>query len=129
MELAAERRRSRRYAMRFPCTVRPWTKTGAAPAAQPAQEIQAETIDISSRGFYLLLPADWLKEGKVECLIRLPAKTQDHLGVGVQCRGRIVRTEQRGSDRMGLGAVTEAYEFVHLRETATEANITPMEAS
>ena len=131
MDTAAERRRSRRYAMRFPCTVRPWKKSGTASAAETsaAEEVEAETLDISSGGFYLLVPFDWLKEGKIDCLIRLPAKTKDRLGVGVQCRGRIIRTEPREPGQMGVGALTERYRFVHLEGTRTKADTSPMESN
>jgi hypothetical protein len=110
MDAAAERRQYRRYAMRFPCAVRPWKKQGEACAV--ADEVKAVTVDISLGGIYLLFPFDWIKKGNIECLIRLPATTEDELGAGILCRGRIVRSEPREPAGMGLGVITEAYTFV-----------------
>jgi len=124
MDAAAERRQYRRYAMRFPCSVRPWKRRRKAFAV--ADEVEAVTVNISSGGFYLHLPFDWIKKGKIECLIRLPAKTEDQLEVGIRCRGRIVRSEPREPGGMGLGAITEAYSFVQLEGIQTGADIPPI---
>lgn len=130
MGAAADRRQFRRYDLQFPCFVRPWKKREKA--FMETDAVRAVTVNISSGGFYLHLPFDWIEAfewirlAKIDCLIHLPARTVGQQGVGIRCRGRIVRAEAREPGNTGFAAMTEKYAFVRLRGIETGVDAPPI---
>lgn len=102
-----ERRIHRRFDLALPMRVRVRAEVVAPPI------IEAATKDISARGIYFSVPADFDLGGEMECEVTLPPELCHGNSIQVRCRGRIVRVERRdGDDSIGVAATIEDYEFV-----------------
>ena len=110
---ATEQRRFRRYALQFPCVVRP--KERRKKAAKSA--IRVETKDISKGGLYFVAHADWKVGTAIECTIELPLQVFGGRRVGIQCRGKIARLVSETEGRIGVGATVDTFQFTQLKKS------------
>jgi hypothetical protein len=62
------------------------------------QPLETTTINVSSEGFYCLLSEAVTAGERVECTIRIPARSQDRSDVWLclQCRAQVLRVEKYG---------------------------------
>jgi hypothetical protein len=100
-----DRRATKRFRMTLPMTVR-WTSEAAIGEARTQSE------DISSRGVYFFLPKEVKNGSAVEILLTLPHEITLAGPVRVRCQGRVRRTEIGETDRIGVVAEIERYEFL-----------------
>jgi hypothetical protein len=107
----AERRLNQRFKIRLPMTVR-WTN-GAA-----VGEAKTESLNVSSRGVYFSLPKGMKDGSPVELLMTLPHEITLAGPVRVRCLGRVSRSEEAQTGRMGIVAEIERYEFLRTDEYA-----------
>lgn len=107
---AEDQRRFRRYAVNFPCVVKPRKKRKAVEVA----EFQAETQDVSSGGLFFLASTEWEIGTEIECELRLPVKAFGGRPIGIHCRGKVARVVQQDGNRVGIGATIDHYEFFHV---------------
>jgi hypothetical protein len=105
-----DQRRFRRYAVNFPCVVKPRKKRKAVEGA----ELEAETQDVSSGGLFFLATSNWEIGTEIECELRLPVKAFGGRPIGILCRGKVARIVSKDGDRVGVGATIEHYEFFHV---------------
>ena len=98
-----ERRRSRRFLIRSPLTVR-WTDENL--------EARTETQEVSSSGLSFTLPKGPKSGSAVEILMTFPPQLTQVGSVQIRCRGRIVRTSLGGSDRIEVIATIERFDFM-----------------
>ena len=106
-----ERRSAQRFRIKLPLTVR-WTSGSAV------GEATTESKDVSSRGVYFLLPKEVKQGAPVEILMTLPHEITLAGPVKVRCLGRIQRTESEATDKVGVVAAIERYEFLRGDEHA-----------
>ena len=107
---ANEQRRFRRYAMNFPCLVKP--RGARLPAVLP--ELQAETKDVSSGGLFFVGAANWEVGTAIECELHLPLRAFSGRQVAIRCRGRVARLVPQQDGSVGIGATIENYDFSRL---------------
>jgi hypothetical protein len=103
MTQGIERRASRRFTMTLPLTVRS-TEPGGS-------EQQGETRDVSFRGLYFLVEADYLPGSPIEFILTLPREITLAGDVHIRCFAEIVRVEPVERKR-GVAARIERYEFL-----------------
>jgi hypothetical protein len=101
----------RRYAVSFPCVIKPRKKRKTVEIS----EIQAETQDVSSGGLFFLASSEWEIGTEIECELRLPVKAFGGRPIGILCRGKVARVVKKEGDRVGIGATIEHYEFFHVQ--------------
>jgi PilZ domain len=106
-----ERRRSQRFLMRLPLTIR-WIENNLH------REARTETRDVSSRGIRFTLPKGPGNDSVVEIVMIFPHRLTHAGPVRLDCRGRIVRTDLEHGDEMEVAAAIERFEFAREDETA-----------
>ncbi len=76
-----------------------------------SHQYESRTRDISSAGFYCLLPVPVAPGETLDCYILLPPYGRDtHQNLCLQCTAKVVRIEQGDSDgRFGVGCYIEEY--------------------
>ncbi len=121
---AEEQRRFRRYAVNFPCLVKP---RGAREAAV-LPELQSETYDVSRGGLFFVASADWKVGTAIECELRLPVNASAGRPVGIRCGGTIARVVPQEEGRVGVGATIKHYEFFHLGNNGERRLVTGLRA-
>jgi len=87
-------------------------------------EAKTESQDVSSRGIYFFLPKRIANGSPVEILINLPHDIALEGRPRVLCKGHVQRTEVLESDRIGVAARIESYEFVHGNESEYRSSAT-----
>jgi hypothetical protein len=100
----AEKRATRRFALRLPVEV---NSTGDAGASL------AHTRDVSARGicFYLDGPMDM--GSAIEFTLTLPPEITLTESIRVRCKGKVVRVDDRLADtKVPVAAVIDEYEFL-----------------
>ena len=104
MANTAERRASRRFTMTLPLTIR---------AGGPNGEIerQGQTRDVSFRGLYFLIDADFEPGSAIEFVLTLPREITMAGDVHIRCFAQIIRVEPHNG-RRGIAARIERYEFL-----------------
>jgi len=102
-------RRAKRFPLRLSATVRWMTGSGTT-------EVKTESQDVSSRGIYFFLSKQIEDGSPVEILINLPHEIALDGRSRVLCKGHVQRTEVIKTDRIGVAARIESYEFVHGNE-------------
>ncbi|MEE8176516.1 MAG: PilZ domain-containing protein [Acidobacteriota bacterium] len=112
MQIKSELRKSHRYLVNFPCSVK--RSRGSKEPEETA--IPADTKDVSTGGIYFEASANWQLGTEIECVLRLPVKAFGGRPVGIRCRGKIVRVDHPGSDTVGVGATIEHFEFLQLEK-------------
>ncbi|MGD0966303.1 MAG: PilZ domain-containing protein [Candidatus Acidiferrales bacterium] len=107
--IEGEQRKSRRFLIQLPVVVR-WTDENLI------GEAVTLTLDVSSRGLRFDLPKS-LKGGlALEMLMTLPHEVTHAGPVRVNCKGRVVRTSLKGSDKVEVVAAIQRYQFVRNSE-------------
>jgi PilZ domain len=104
MPQTIERRASRRFTMTLPLTVRTNGPDGE-------MERQGQTRDVSFRGLYFLIDADFQTGMSVEFILTLPREITMAGDVHIRCFAHIVRVEPHNG-RRGIAARIERYEFL-----------------
>jgi hypothetical protein len=90
--------------MTLPLTVRP---TGP----ESGTERQGQTRDVSFRGLYFLIDADFEAGRSVEIVLTLPREITLAGDVHIRCFAEIIRVEPH-NDRRGIAARIDRYEFL-----------------
>jgi hypothetical protein len=103
MQQSTERRASRRFTMTLPLTVRS-TEPGGG-------ERQGQTRDVSFRGLYFLIEADFAPGTPIEFILTLPREITMAGDVHIRCFAEIVRVEPHNG-RRGVAARIDRYEFL-----------------
>ena len=106
-----ERRLNQRFHIRLPMTVR-WTSGSAV------GEAKTESTNVSSRGVYFILPKSMKSGSPVEILMTLPHEITLAGPVRVRCLGRVSRSEDQNTGKVGVVAEIERYEFLRGDEFA-----------
>ena len=109
MTNSIERRASRRFTMTLPLKVRENGPDGGI-------EMQGQTRDVSFRGLYFLIDADFEPGKAIELILTLPREITMAGEVHIRCFAHIIRVEPHDS-RKGVAARIDRYEF--LPATAT----------
>jgi hypothetical protein len=104
MESSMERRASRRFTMTLPLTVRSSDPSGT--------EQHGQTRDVSFRGLYFLIEADFAPGSPIEFILTLPREITLAGDVNIRCFAEIVRVEPHNGKR-GVAARIDRYEFLH----------------
>ena len=101
----AEKRATRRFALRLPVSVNYSGNTGAALAAQ--------TRDVSARGICFYMDAPLTTGSEIEFTLTLPPEITLTESIRVRCRGKVVRVEPGMADaKVPVAAVIDEYEFL-----------------
>jgi hypothetical protein len=112
--MTTERRHHRRYDLSLPITVR---------RADTGQAAEGHTRDISSRGIYFLIPAEFPSGCRIDLTVSLARAGMGEPGSFVAARGRVVRVDTRprnGDDpTTGVAAVIESYDIIRSAQIAT----------
>jgi len=103
MENSIERRASRRFTMTLPLTVRASGPSGG--------ERQGQTQDVSFRGLYFMMDADFEPSSPIEFVLTLPREITLAGDVHIRCFAEIVRVEPHNG-RRGIAARIDRYEFL-----------------
>jgi hypothetical protein len=103
MENSIERRASRRFTMTLPLTIRTSGPGG--------RERQGQTRDVSFRGLYFLIDADFEPAGNIEFVLTLPREITMAGDVHIRCFAQIIRVEPHNG-RRGIAARIDRYEFL-----------------
>ena len=102
---AAERRSSRRFALRLPLTV-------TYPDG-PKDGVESQSRDVSARGICFYFDAAPTAGTDIEFTLVLPPEITATDSIHVHCKGRVVRVDTgRPSGRMEVAAVINEYEFL-----------------
>jgi len=104
MANSIERRASRRFTMALPLTVRTGGPEGGI-------ERQGQTRDVSFRGLYFLIDADFEPGTPIEFILTLPREVTLAGDVHIRCFAEIVRVEPHNG-RRGIAARIDRYEFL-----------------
>jgi hypothetical protein len=101
----AEKRATRRFALRLPVSVNYTGDTGAAFAAQ--------TRDVSARGICFYMDAPLTTGADIEFTLTLPPEITLTESIRVRCKGKVVRVESSQADaKVPVAAVIDEYEFL-----------------
>ncbi len=104
-EAQQEKRAARRFALRIPVAVARGedTKYGES----------AEIRDVSARGISLYLDSPIEQGSPIGFTLTLPPEITLTESIRVQCKGRVVRIEDKAAEgKMAVAAVIEEYEFL-----------------
>src|SRR6195256_4855016 len=104
MANSIERRASRRFTVTLPLTIRATGPDGGI-------ERQGQTRDVSFRGLYFLIDADFEPGSSLEFVLTLPREITMAGDVHLRCFSPVVRAE-RGNGRRGIAARIDRYEFL-----------------
>ncbi len=98
-----ERRASRRFTMTLPLTVRS--------SGTDSSERQGQTRDVSFRGLYFLVDADYAPGSSIEFILTLPREITLAGDVHIRCFAEVIRVEPHNG-RRGVAARIDRYEFL-----------------
>jgi PilZ domain len=104
-----ERRKTERFPLNLPMTLRWTTQSGIG-------EAQTESQDVSSRGIYFFLSEQMEGGSPVEIVMTLPHEIPLDGRNQVRCHGRVRRTEVIRLNRVGVAVQIEHYEFLRRDE-------------
>jgi hypothetical protein len=99
-----EQRRSRRFPIHLPLTVR-------RTEGNLLDEIVTETRDVSSGGLRFFLPEGLKIGSRIEILMTFPHELTQAGPVRVRCRGRVVRNNLESSGQAEVSASIERFQF------------------
>jgi hypothetical protein len=106
-EAQQEKRAARRFALRIPVSVARGEDTNYGESA--------EIRDVSARGISLQLDSPIDQGSPIGFTLTLPPEITLTESIRVQCKGRVVRIEDRSIEgKMTVAAVIEEYEFLPL---------------
>ncbi|HUK48601.1 MAG TPA: PilZ domain-containing protein [Terriglobales bacterium] len=101
----AEKRATRRFALRLPVSV---NYAGSNTAAFPAH-----TKDVSARGICFYLDSPLATGSDIEFTLTLPPEITLTESIRVRCKGKVVRVDQGLADsKVPVAAVIDEYEFL-----------------
>lgn len=101
----AEKRATRRFALRLPVSVNFSGNTAAAMTAQ--------TRDVSARGICFYLEAPLAVGSEIDFTLTLPPEITLTESIRVRCKGKVVRVEPNVADaKVPVAAVIDEYEFL-----------------
>jgi PilZ domain len=101
----AEKRATRRFALRLPVSVNYNGNTGTAMSAQ--------TRDVSARGICFYLEEPLATGSDIEFTLTLPPEITLTESIRVRCKGKVVRVESGLADsKVPVAAVIDEYEFL-----------------
>lgn len=101
----AEKRATRRFALRLPVSVSANGKPDAAFAAQ--------TRDVSARGICFYVEAPLAVGSEIDFTLTLPPEITLTESIRVRCKGKVVRVDSGLADsKVPVAAVIEEYEFL-----------------
>ena len=101
----AEKRATRRFALRLPVSV---SQNGSTVPAMSAQ-----TRDVSARGICFYLEAPLATGSEIEFTLTLPPEITLTESIRVKCKGKVVRVEPELADtKVPVAAVIDEYEFL-----------------
>lgn len=101
----AEKRTTRRFALRLPVSVNYSGNTGAA--------IPAQTRDVSARGICFYLEAPLAVGSDLDFTLTLPPEITLTESIRVRCKGKVVRVDNTIADaKFPVAAVIDEYEFL-----------------
>ena len=101
----AEKRTTRRFALRLPVSVNYSGNSGPA--------ISAQTRDVSARGICFYLEAPLTVGSEIDFTLTLPPEITLTESIRVRCKGKVVRVDNSSADdKVAVAAVIEEYEFL-----------------
>jgi hypothetical protein len=101
----AEKRATRRFALRLPVSVNYSGNAGAA--------FSAQTRDVSARGICFYMDAPLTTGSDIEFTLTLPPEITLTESIRVRCKGKVVRVESGLADaKVPVAAVIDEYEFL-----------------
>lgn len=98
-----EKRSTRRFALELPITV--------SYAATAGSELPAQSRDVSSRGVFMYVDAEFPEGASIEFLMTLPREITLAEPIRVRCSGRVLRHENKDR-RQGIAVSIEKYDFL-----------------
>jgi hypothetical protein len=104
MANSIERRASRRFTMALPLTIRATGPDGGI-------ERQGQTRDVSFRGLYFMIDAEFEAGSSIEFVLTLPREITMAGDVHIRCFAQIIRVEPHNGSR-GIAARIDRYEFL-----------------
>ncbi len=103
-EAEQEQRNTRRFALQLPVSVK--YVEGAA------KEQVAQTRDVSARGVFFYMDSNVKVGSDLEFTLTLPSEITLTDSIRVRCKGKVVRVEDKGSERIGVAAAIDQYDFI-----------------
>ncbi|MGH9577560.1 MAG: PilZ domain-containing protein [Terriglobales bacterium] len=103
-EAEQEQRNTRRFALQLPVSVKYVDGSSKEQAAQ--------TRDVSARGVFFYMDANVKVGSDLEFTLTLPSEITLTDSIRVRCKGKVVRVEERGSERIGVAAAIDQYDFI-----------------
>src|SRR6202795_3993966 len=103
MTQGIDSRCSRRFTIPLPLTVRQ--------SGNDSSERQGQTRDVSFRGLYFLVDADFEPGSSIEFILTLPREITMAGDVNIRCFAQIIRVEPHNG-RRGIAARIDRYEFL-----------------
>jgi len=104
-EAQQEKRAARRFALRIPVSI---ARGDNSNHAEPAQ-----LRDVSARGISLYLDSSIEQGSTIGFTLTFPPEITLTESIRVQCKGRVVRVEDFGTEgKLAVAAVIEEYEFL-----------------
>jgi len=101
----AEKRSTRRFALRLPVSVNYSGNTGAV--------LSAQTRDVSARGICFYMDSPLTTGSDIEFTLTLPPEITLTESIRVRCKGKVVRVESGHADaKVPVAAVIDEYEFL-----------------
>ena len=101
---AAEKRATRRFALRLPVSVSYSGNTTA---------LAAQTRDVSARGICFYLDSPLTTGSDIEFTLTLPPEITLTESIRVRCKGKVVRVEDGEAEtKVPVAAVIDEYEFL-----------------
>ena len=103
-EAEQEQRNTRRFALQLPVSVK-YVDGGT-------KEQAAQTRDVSARGVFFYMDSNVKVGSDLEFTLTLPSEITLTDSIRVRCKGKVVRVEDRGSERIGVAAAIDQYDFI-----------------
>src|SRR5213594_3236406 len=101
----AEKRATRRFALRLPVSVNYSGNTGAA--------LSAQTRDVSARGICFYMDSPLTSGSDIEFTLTLPPEITLTESIRVRCRGKVVRVDEgTANGKVAVAAVIDEYKFL-----------------
>ena len=102
-EAEQEQRNTRRFALQLPVSVK---------YVEGAKEQIAQTRDVSARGVFFYMDSNVKVGSDLEFTLTLPSEITLTDSIRVRCKGKVVRVEDRGAERIGVAAAIDQYDFI-----------------
>ncbi|MGH9508963.1 MAG: PilZ domain-containing protein [Terriglobales bacterium] len=103
-EAEQEQRNTRRFALQLPVSVKYVDGSSKEQAAQ--------TRDVSARGVFFYMDTNVKVGSDLEFTLTLPSEITLTDSIRVRCKGKVVRVEEKGSERIGVAAAIDQYDFI-----------------